>query len=188
MQGAFIQSLTFNPPTVLGRKLMPFSSWHLLVLEAAGSPFVLGGVPDIDDLVAAIWVCSHGFAEGITIAGDAPAIRKWARAQKKPAFTAARAAFQDYVNAAFCSPEYWSSSDGGEIRAPACWHMATFAMRELHMTEQAAWDFPVNRIGCYQACAGESNGNKDLMSADDIKGVATLEADADKEKAEKEKK
>ena len=188
MQGAFIQALTYSPPTVLGRQLAPLSSWHILLLEAAGSPYIVGGHPQVDDLLTGIWICSHGFADGLAVAGDAEALCLWGKSVTSHSYTPALAAFAEYIRASFAVPEYWTDGkDGGSLRAPYCWHMATFAMRDLHLPEAQAWDFPIARLACYQACVGEINGNKDLMSADEIKGEEVLKADAEKEKAEKGK-
>jgi hypothetical protein len=57
--------------------------------------------------------------------------------------------------------------------------MVTFAMRELNLPEAQAWDFPVARLLCHQACVAESNGNNDLMSAEDLQGINTLRQDAE---------
>jgi hypothetical protein len=176
MQGAFIQSLTYAPPSSLGRQLLPFSSWHGLVLEAAGSSYVVGGVPDLDDLLFGVWVCSHSFADGIAVAGDYAAIRRWGRTVKPAQYPAGRAAFSGYIARSLRSPEYWQTDGaaGGGCLAPVWWHMATFAMRDLHMAEAAAWDYPVARIVCHQAVAGELAGNKSLVAGDEIDGLGVL--------------
>lgn len=183
MQGAFIQALTYRPPTVLGRQLMFFSSWHGLLLEAAASSFIVGGAPGTEDLIFGVWICSHSFADGYAIAADARAIKAWGKSCNSLNFAAAMLAFTDYIAASFTLPKYWSDSSGDGCKAPYFWHAATFARVKLHLTEQQAWDYPLARTSCHQACIAEINGNKDLMSADDIKGMAVLKADVDVEQS-----
>ena len=75
MQGAFVQALTYSPPVILGRQMLPFSCWHGLLLEAAGSSYLVGGIPTPSDAVYGAWVCSGRFADGI--AADKRALEKW---------------------------------------------------------------------------------------------------------------
>lgn len=180
MQGAFIQSLTYNPPSVLGRQLLPFSPWHGLILEAAGSPYLCGGIPNLDDLILGVWVCSHGFTDGYKLISDVGAAGAWGKAIKKTNFSAGRATFAEHIAASFVAPRYWQASGGGELKSPYFWHCAFFAMRDLHLPESQAWDYPIAKIACYQACHAERQGNKDLMSAEEIKGLEILRQDEEK--------
>ena len=185
MQGAFIQALTYSPPSVLGRQLRAFSSWHGIVLEAAGSPYIVGGIPALDDMVLGVWVCSRSYADGWLGALDLAAAGAWGENLQNHDFLSALTAFGEYIAASFMGPEYWSSGEGSSIRAPYMWHLATFGMMHLHLSDLAAWDYPIARLMCHYACKSESDGSKDLMSADDIKGMEVLKADAEKEKEAK---
>jgi hypothetical protein len=185
MQGAFIQSLTYNPPSVLGRQLKPFSPWHGLLLEAAGSPYLHGGLPDVNDLILGVWICTKSFSEGFRAAADRYAARKWGASLKQPQFFSDQAIFTEYISASFLTPQYWQGKEAKPIRAPYFWHLATFAMRDLHLSEQEAWDVSITRLACYQACVADVSGSKDLMSAEDIKGIEILKADEEKEKENK---
>ena len=53
-----------EPFTILGQRLTPFSLGHLLLLRRFDNAFVIpGGVPTIDDLAFAVFVCSQTFEE-----------------------------------------------------------------------------------------------------------------------------
>jgi len=190
MQGAFIQALTYRPPAILGRQLLPFSPWHGIVLEGAGSPYIIGGTPDFGDFITAAWVCSHSFTHGWAGTLDLVAAKKWGKANRKQRakFSAAVAALNEHILASFVGPEYWSAEGGSSVKAPYWWHMATFGMTTLHLSYADAWDCSIARLMCHFACKSETEGGKDLMSADDIKGEEVLKADAAKEKAAKGKK
>jgi len=186
MQGAFIQALTYSPPSVLGRQLCAFSSWHGILLEAADSPYIVGGIPKLDDMVLGVWVCSRSYADGWAGATDIAAVSEWGKNLKDHDFPKALATFGEYITASFMGPEYWSSGSGSSIRAPYMWHLATFGMMHLHLTDVEAWDYPIARMVCHYACKSESEGNKDLISNDDLRGMEVLKADAEKEKEAKQ--
>ena len=177
MQGAFIQAHTYKSPTILGRQLLPFSPWHGVILEAAASPYILGGIPKLDDMILGVWVCSHSHADGWNAAANAPSAQEWGNSLTDPNFPAALTAFDEYISASFMGPEYWSSGGGSEIRAPYMWHLATFGMSYLHMSEVAAWDCSVAKLMCYHACKAEVEGNKDLVSNEDMRGMEVLKKD-----------
>ena len=179
MQGAFILSHTFSPPSVLGLRLRPFSPWHGLLLEAAGSPFICGGGrTDADDLILGVWICTKSYRDGFRAATDVAAARKWGAKIKRFNLAAELSAFNYYLDDSFTAPEYWKSGDGSGVKAPYFWHLAYFAMYRLHLAEAEAWDYPIAKISCYQACAAELSGNSSLISADEIKGIDTLKAES----------
>jgi len=171
MQGIFISALTYTPPAVLGRQLLPFSAFHGLLLEAAGSPFLVGGERDFDDVVLGAWVCSHGFADGYFGTMDFKAIRKWGRQARKlkPEDKAeAVLAFEEHIEASLQKPQTWSSKGEKSCRNPIWWLLATFAMSQLHLPETAAWDTAITKLFCYNAARNEADGGEDLMSDDEI--------------------
>lgn len=178
MQGAFISAHTYSPPSVLGRQLRPFSPWHGLLLEAAGSPYILGGSADIDDLIFCAWVCSKSYREGFAGAADTKAVRQWGLKTRSAQYPRELALMNAHITASYQTPRFWDKGKGGGSKAPDWWHLATFAMRELHLSEADAWDYPIVKIACYSACVAETNGNQDLMSADEIKGIETLKAES----------
>ncbi|MDD4860789.1 MAG: hypothetical protein PHI33_01640 [Smithellaceae bacterium] len=185
MQGAFIQAITFCPPSILDRPLYPLSSFHGLILESAGSFFICGGRSDLDDIIFGVWVCSHKFADGYRGVADIKAAQKWGRRLKDRDLEAAGIKFREYIDAAFTQPEYWKSGESSSIRAPYWWHLAFFGMSKLHLSEADAWDYPVAKLACFQACWAENEGSKDLMSAEEIQARAKLPAEEKKAKGNK---
>ena len=61
---ADILNATAKPcPVVLGLRLVPFTVGHAIMLHRMGSPFVLGGPVDANQLVEAAIVCSQSASE-----------------------------------------------------------------------------------------------------------------------------
>lgn len=50
--------------SVCGVKLLPFSIGHADILQSIGSPFLDFRVPEFDDLMLALWVCSNRVTPG----------------------------------------------------------------------------------------------------------------------------
>jgi len=66
MDPVFLQAALISPPEIFGRRLRPFSAGHVLVLSALESPYVSGtegAAVTFEDLVRALYVCSHTFEE-----------------------------------------------------------------------------------------------------------------------------
>jgi hypothetical protein len=175
----------YEPPEVLGKTLRGFSPFHALMLEAVQSPFMVGGDKSFDDLVIAVHICSHGWVDRFAIRSDMSAVAAWGKSVTADSIAAARRDFNLYLAESWKMPSFWQSGENAAMRANWIYHLAAFAMRRLHMTEAEAWDCPIARLVCYRACVGETEGDKSLMTDDDIKGIEVLKADeaAAKEKA-----
>lgn len=55
------------PFTVLGVTLRPFSLGHKMVLGRINSPFEIGGLPKISDIVLAVLICSNDYAGAVEL-------------------------------------------------------------------------------------------------------------------------
>lgn len=183
MNIVWAQAALYEPPEVLGKTLRGFSPFHALMLEAVQSPFMVGSTADFDDLILAVHICAHGWADRFLIRSDMAAVIEWGKSLTADDIATGRRNFDAYLTASWETPKFWQDSDSGTLRANWIYHLAAFAMRRLNMTETEAWDCPIARLVCYRACVGETEGDKSLMTDDDIKGIETLKADAEKEKA-----
>jgi len=185
MQGAFISALTYQPPVVLGRQLLHFSPWHGLMLEAAGSPYLVEGKTTVADMIYGVWVCSTSFSEGYAKAGDGIGASKWGKKEKRSDRTEAKALFDEYIIKSFACPDYWSTGGGAQLKAPYWWHLALFGQNVLGLSEAKAWDHPIMKLVCYRACDAESNGWDKLKTENEMEGSRVLRADMEKEEADK---
>lgn len=193
MQIVWAQSVLYEPPAILGRKLNLFSPFHALILEAAHSPFMddlSGKAAQVDDLLLAIHVCSKSFTDKFSGLINPQEIQDWGKSVTPEQWQSARADFSLYLKESWKTPEYWSSSSSAETKASWIFHLVVFAMKQLRFTEQQAWDAPISRIVCYRAAyAEQQTGESDLKTEFDEIGIETLKKDeeAAKEKAKKEK-
>ncbi len=167
----------YEPPKALGKTLRGFAPFHALMLEAVQSPFMVGGPPDFDDLVLAVHICSHGWSDRFRIRSDMASVIEWGKVLTTEDIAAGRRNFDAYLTASWEMPQFWQSLDAHDLRANWIYHLTTFAMRRLHMTESAAWDCPIARLVCYRACVGETEGDKSLKTEEELKGIETLKAD-----------
>lgn len=166
------QAILYEPPKVLGKTLRGFSAFHALMLEAVQSPFLVGGKTDLQDLILAVHVCAHGWADRATIK-DTEAIKAWGEHIKSVDFVDAQKQFSNYLTESFAMPEFWNNS-GSTLRANFAFHLVTFGMRILGLSEADAWDTPIARMVCYRACWAESEGDTSLKSDDEQAGLDLL--------------
>ncbi len=167
MQGVFISAFTFTPPVILGRQMLPFSCFHGLLLDAAGSSFLSERLPGIDDVILSAWICSHSFADGYLGTMDFKAIRAWGRKCRRLGpveISTAITEFREYIDASMEKPVCWQSKDSKASRAPVWWLLTTFAQTELDKDEAAAWDAPFMKLVCYLICRNEIDGDDSLMT------------------------
>ena len=109
------------PYRVLGLPLLPLSAGHLLRLYQLESPFVLGGVPTIEDLVLGVLVCSRNYQQSGQALTDPALPKEMLKWQKrisrsgwfKPVkidYSAKIKLFIDYIEDGTQTPNYWSQS------------------------------------------------------------------------------
>jgi len=170
MQPVWIQSLLYQPPTVLGKQLKPFSALHFLILNFYKSPFLHGkGRISTDDLILAVIVCASDFASRHDLLNiDIKRIKKWGREHRKTDLLEATATLKEYLQESMVIPEKWQSSgddSGGTIKTNAGYALVMFAMGRLGMTEAEAWNAPLARLVCYRDVYYElETGKTDVVS------------------------
>jgi hypothetical protein len=182
MNIVWAQAAIYEPPEVLGKTLQGFAPFHALMLEAVQSPFMRGGYGDFDDIILAVHICSHSWAARASILSASQELVEWGKTCTAGDISSAREKLESYFSESWKMPQFWPT-DGGTMRANWIYHLVVFGMRYLRMPESRAWDCPISRLVCYRACVGETDGDKSLMSEDEIKGIEVLKADAEREKA-----
>lgn len=174
---SWIQSVLYEPPTVLGRRLRPFSPLHALILQNIDSPFMFGGTAaTFEDLVVAVHVCGLTWTERNQWLPPAKLLRRWGRKQRHTDFGAVADVMDEYISESWQLPERWTSGKGpSHSKANGAFHLAVFGMSRLGMTEARAWDCPVARLICYrEAFAEQETGKSDLVSDQEKRGIEAL--------------
>ena len=161
---------------VLGRRLRPFSLWHLLLLQEMESPLspLVGGEAMPGDVAAAVAVCRCRYGEvrmspGVGLRG------LWHMAGRK-AFAATLAGFREYVADFYVKPDYTiiPSGTGGGTSAtcdepPEIMVILADAMASAQCTRAEGWEMPVGEALWWQAMTRRARGVKlDFMTAEEI--------------------
>jgi len=178
MHIAWTQAVLYQSPAVLGRQLAPLSPLHVLTLEAVNSPFMVGGVSGLDDLILAVHICATQWGTRAGIFANEKLLRKWGRQHRRADWRAEMGAFHTYLDESWTTPDKWGKGASGAAKAPGAYHLAVFAMRNLGMAEAQAWDCPIARLICYrEAFAEQERGESDLMTDEEKRGIEVLKTD-----------
>jgi hypothetical protein len=150
-------------PVILGRRVLPFSVCHSMILHAAENPYWFGRECRPEDLIEAVMVCSRTWEqnrERFAKDGRREARRLAARLYLRKEFQAAHEAFAAYLNdACDVTARELPDTDGGrELVAPWQFRIVPFLMRH-GMSESEAWNCPVNRARCYLDATAEEAGD-----------------------------
>jgi len=108
---------------------------------------------------------------------DTASAQEWGRRCGAVDWAATRVLLEIYFRESVRLPRMWGGKQT-EPQANYCWHLVTFAMNELGMDEESAWDCPVARLVRYRLCRNEREGMKNLMTDSEIEGVEILRRDA----------
>lgn len=151
---AYYEAAIPEPATILGLKLRPLSLGHLILLNRVESSFVVGGVPDFDDLALSVLICSLSYLEGIEALDDpdlSEFMRLWHRKltwrgwfkRRQPINLAEKCEqFRRYVETASNYPDFSCHSDGREIRAPLVQVVRVRLLSSMHCTEDEILNRP----------------------------------------------
>jgi len=167
MDNPFLQAIFVQPRVVMGRQLLPLSAYHAAALMLLDSPFIVSSDDPLthDDLVLACYVCSFGVADGPTSLFpelDMVGILEWGASCKDIDNDAEFEAFSVYLNDYLTFPEMWQPTDAGATKTSGIpWpvYCVTTVLQNMRgITEQEAWDMPLNKLVAYKCAIAEQNG------------------------------
>lgn len=183
MQDAYSALVLAETPTVLGKRLCPFSLGHAHVLEAVGSPFLRGSNPTAGDLVLAVLICSRvAFGpDRFTVKMGAELVAEceaWGKEQASANFAEEMDKFRKYVQAHTNAPKRWDKGSGGALRIP--WTLALFwrvsGGKVCESMERHLWNMPLPFVIAYSAAAAAFAGDDSYVSDEEIEAAAKLRA------------
>jgi hypothetical protein len=163
---AWLTALMVTPPTVLGRRLKPFSLAHSLILERAGNTFWVGGEKTVEDFFQAVDVCARDLQENRERINEPQRrMKRWIARTFRKASAADVQKFAAYIqdHATCCARE----STGGASRdmaSPWQFRIAAYLI-ERGFAEERAWNMPLNLARCYFDANEEMNGDNTLVPA-----------------------
>ena len=161
MDNSFLRSLFVMPPKCLGCQLRPFSAYHLAALQLLESPLAIGGEVTHDDLVLAVFVCSHGITDGPRKLFPVPDMAEVRDMAGRYNWEYEREVFNQYAADYMMFPEIWSKESGNSKRSalPVPWLLVCDVLRNHGgITRQQAWDMPLCELAGYRIALAEANG------------------------------
>jgi len=171
--------------TVLGRRLLPMTLWHMWLLRNMENPYAVGGIPQGDDLCEVVLVCS------LTRQQFAKAMRRemtqltellvgrWFMLSEEEMQDQSDI-LHDYLEAQTDTVEFWEDSNSDPVkdrlRCPPEWHLVLTLLRNnVVRDEQEAWDYPYNRAMAWRAVVNEAvHGSRDYVDPLDRKQSEAL--------------
>jgi len=162
MDNPFLRSLFVRPPIIAGRTLLPFSAYHAAALMLLDSPIICGGGVAPQDLVTAIWVCSHDSVTGPPSLFPKPPHNDIVKVATALMWESDWAVFEIYIGDYLEFPELWHPEDKGESRKsgiPWPFYAVSAVLMHMHgISRREAWDMPLSELVAYKAAIAESNG------------------------------
>jgi len=155
---------------VLGKRLLPFSLWHLLLLEVIESPFIMGGNATLFDLKTAVGICRLKYRKSKVRKPRFPLMIR----QKHLVIEANK--FIDYLGDYATRPEYtFIPFDMKEEKAPrhltpppAVVSTAFHAAHGARITIGEAWNMPIGEAYAAEAIYFQIQGSQiDFMDEEE---------------------
>ena len=163
MEREFANAVTQRPPKVLGAQLLPLRIGHKLLLERIACPVLCGGTFTLQDLMAAVLICSRSFADANKLHRERLLpLKIWLWSRRFAGFDIAKEilAFRNYIEAGCSCPELKvDASDGRNSGAPYTLRLVQFCREKLGMTDAQAWEFPLARANWEWATWWEGEGS-----------------------------
>lgn len=168
---SFVRALWPDRHRCLGRRLVPLTIGHLLLLRRVRSPLAAGLLPDPADLALAVFICSRPWRRALA-AVERPALG-WRLAglglRASWGMHRAALAFTRYLKAAMEGPRWWPVPRPGggsdfEMRSPYWATILVALQADLRMTHDQALDMPVALALWKIAVMREREGQVQLVS------------------------
>ena len=148
-------------------KLRPYALGHEILLVRLGSPLAVGGPLRLpDDLILGAFLCSQTFehaVESLHSPGLSLFFRLWRLRLRNVHWALELEIFNNYRRPALWLPETNVPLKGRPLKSPIAIQMAARLMRELHITESEALNFPLARATAYLHALGDYDGTVDLL-------------------------
>ena len=190
MLDAWTKAALLEPPLICGRRLLPLSPAHTVILSAIGSPAWVGGALGGGDVLMAVHILSMDWRHGrewLSAGCRLPWLWASRWALRRGAVQRAGESLLNYLDDATHCPTHAYKADGAGLKAPWQWHMVATLM-SLGMSEDEAWNCPLNRAACLCDTKDERDGGDTLVDEKTARGAdlvakANAEPDEDRRRA-----
>jgi len=170
MDSAFVQSILYSPPEILGKQLMPYCAGHEFLLCSIGSPLVDGGQVSRDDIATGLFICSMTFEGGVEAIREKSYLRdvlEWGAAAGPWDGEDVYLEWIDYRGTYTQFPQVWSKvGTAAGSGAPGAWAtvVSLIIATKGAFTESQAWNMPLCKAVCYIETANDLHTKERLMS------------------------
>lgn len=174
MLDCYVNALVISPPVVLDRRLNHLNLYHVAILDALGSPYVMGGAKTIDDLALAVWVCSRSPEEirrGLASRKMQRQLWLMGVIHRDDDINAEGVRFRRYMDEYMRMPEWWTS-DGAPRRVPWFFGVAWAIMPKVG--EDRAWSMPIPLAMAYYATEADAMGSRSVMTEEELAAEKAL--------------
>lgn len=161
-------------PKIFGRRLLPFSLGHSLLLRTGKNAYLCGQTPTMLDLRMAVAICSRNWQQchGLLLnQGRLRWLALWSYFYNQ---ANARQAFEAYLDDGIVNvPDHWQEEGAKNepLKAPIEWHLARIACKEWGFLPRpgplCVWDVPFAFAKCAADVMAEVHGDKSLVTERD---------------------
>jgi hypothetical protein len=163
-------------PSVLGRRLKPYTLGHDLLLHSIESGFAIGAKsePTHDDLIASVYLCSFYFNDAVSELCSKRLKLKlalWGCIRRGYDIPEELGRFIGYIKAFTDAPEYWLENVGDSAPRrsdmPFAQILKLHIMREYHVAEDVALNTPFHEAQLNYLSSLEMAGRLRFVSDED---------------------
>jgi len=161
---SFIEAFVSKPGghRVLGKRLKPMSTWHVLQLQYVQSPLAAGGSVEWSDLWLAVRICGTSFPESVRRPRFAALRLAWVRGWRR--LSREVAAFEAYAGDYMSSPEIQSEKTSTQsARLPdldSLLQEVAMYRKMSGCSREEAWNVPTGELSWMNTAWARMNGAK----------------------------
>lgn len=178
MNAAYQNAALPEPYRILGRKLLPFSLGHYMLLRRFDCAFIADEerIPELADLIFGVLICERNYRQGERLVNDADAFTKASHELGKSnegieylGLIEKIKLFKDYIKDGSQMPPYWNESRETRISGQH-WSqsMLVSLMSELGYSRIDALNAPLTQVMADYLALAENNGSIRLMTESEI--------------------
>jgi hypothetical protein len=190
MEADYLLAAIPEPVTILKHRLLPFSLGHAKLLRRFGNAFIAGRIPNIGDLLVAVFICSRTYHEGIDGLENThfTAYRaKWQKLVGKFDFLQTCQSFAKYMREGSRWPELHEPDEGGRTPgAPFIQRVQLILQGRLNHSLEEALNKPWGEALHDYFAFWELEGQIKILSQDDLDSVDSQRAKEIREEILKE--
>ena len=168
----FYQAAVPDGWQILGVRLRPLSLGHLILLHRHESAFVLGGIPEPEDLVLSVLVCARTYEDALELVESGQHNQESKKLDK--ALQACGSLgdryqwFANYLEEGLSGPKLWIKSDGAQkFGAPSEQVVKVALMSKMGLSESQVLNRPFSLCLWDMATLAELNGTLRIYSQRD---------------------